>query len=80
MNEQRFTASHIAKQYDIARQTLVRAAQRGEIGCKVDAPGTRDGWVYMFTASEVEAWLARDRHPGGRPKSDAISRTPLLIS
>lgn len=79
MGEKRLTASQIARKYGIARQTLVRAAQRGDIGKKVEAPGTRDGWIYMFTTSEVEAWLARDRHPGGRPsKEDALIPTPVI--
>lgn len=78
MREHLLTASQIAKKYGIARQTLVRAAQREEIGRKVEAPGTRDGWVYMFTTSEVEAWLARDRHPGGRPKSLGLIPSPVI--
>jgi hypothetical protein len=78
MSEKPLTASQAARRYGVARQTLVRAAQRGDIGTKVEALGTRDGWIYIFTAAEVEAWLARDRHPGGRPKSLVLIPTPVI--
>ena len=61
------TVTQAARYLGVTRQTIANAAKRGEIGKRQEALGTRDGWIYVFTQAELDAWRARDRHPGGRP-------------
>jgi hypothetical protein len=65
-----------AQRLGVTRQTIANAAKRGEIGSKREALGTRDGWIYVFTEDELEAWSNRPRHPGGRPKEEAEPQAP----
>ena len=65
------TVTQAAQRLGVTRQTIANAAKRGEIGSKREALGTRDGWIYVFTEDELDAWSKRPRHPGGRPKEEA---------
>jgi excisionase family DNA binding protein len=65
------TVTQAAAYLGMTRQTIANAAKRGEIGAKREALGTRDGWIYVFTEDELDAWNSRPRHPGGRPKGNA---------
>ncbi len=65
------TVTQAAKYLGVTRQTIATAAKRGDIGRKRDAIGTRTGWIYVFTRAELDAWHARPRHAGGRPKPEA---------
>ena len=66
-NEEVLTVTQAAAYLGMNRTTIAGAAQRGEIGAKQKALGTRAGWIYVFTREELDTWKARDRHPGGRP-------------
>ncbi len=68
MAEDVLTVTQAAAYLGLTRQAIANAAKQGQIGRKQDALGTRDGWVYVFTRHELDAWAVRDRHPGGRPK------------
>ena len=70
------TVSQAAAYLGMTRQTIAMAAKRGDIGTKIDAIGTRTGWIYVFTRDELDAWNARPRHAGGRPKEEAGQLTP----
>lgn len=78
MNDQNelLTTTKAAAYLNVARQTIASAAKRGEIGKQHPAPGTRDGWIYMFTHDELDAWSKRVRHAGGRPKRGADVTSP----
>ncbi len=80
MTEKLRTTTEAAAYLGVTRQTIANAAKRGEIGMKVDTPGTRDGWIYMFALAELDRWNARARHAGGRPKSEgAIMRAVIAL-
>ena len=70
------TVTQAAQRLGVTRQTIASAAKRGEIGSKCEALGTRDGWIYVFTEDELDAWSRRPRHPGGRPKEGAEPQAP----
>ncbi len=70
------TVTQAAAYLGMTRQTIANAAKRGEIGTKREALGTRDGWIYVFTEDELNAWNSRPRHPGGRPKEPAEPQAP----
>ena len=53
------TSRAAAKYVGLTRQTLLAAVNRGEIGTKVKAPGTRRGYLYMFTKAELDAWMLK---------------------
>jgi excisionase family DNA binding protein len=72
--QQLLTVTQAAQRLGMTRQTIAHAAKRGEIGAKREALGTRDGWIYVFTEDELDAWKRRPRHPGGRPKAGAGTR------
>ncbi len=74
------TTTEAAEYLGVARQTVASAAKKGEIGRPHAAPGTRDGWIYMFTREELDRWKAAPRHPGGRPKSESPIRMPLIAA
>ncbi len=77
VEEEVLTVTQAAAYLGLTRQTIANAAKRGEMGTKREALGTRDGWIYVFTRAELDAWNARDRHPGGRPpKAEAGTRAP----
>lgn len=55
----------------VARQTLLKAVQCGEIGRPVPTRGTSRGFLYTFTRPELDAWKtqAPERQKrGARPK------------
>jgi hypothetical protein len=55
----------------MTRQALTIAAERGEIGTRRTAIGRKPAYVWIFTRPELEAWKARDKNKGGRPKEEA---------
>jgi excisionase family DNA binding protein len=65
------TVTQAAAYLGLTRQTIALAAKSGAIGSKQPSLGTRDGWVYVFTRDELDAWASRPRHAGGRPKDYA---------
>ena len=65
------TVTQAADYLGVTRQTIAMAAKRGDIGTKIDAIGTRTGWIYVFTRAELDTWNARPKHAGGRPKPKA---------
>ncbi len=71
MSDELLTVTQAAKYLDMSRQAIANAAKQGQLGRKREALGTRDGWIYVFTRSELDAWKQRNRHPGGRPKHEA---------
>ncbi len=76
MSEDLLTVTQAAAYLGMTRQAIANAAKQGKLGRKQEALGTRDGWIYVFTRAELEAWVKRDRHPGGRPKEGAGQQTP----
>lgn len=68
---EQLTVTQAAAYLGMTRQTIANAAKRGEIGIRREALGTRDGWIYVFSRAELDAWNSRPRHPGGRPKEEA---------
>ncbi len=73
------TTTEAARYLGVTRQAIANAAKKGEIGQQVKTPGTRGGWIYMFTRVELDRWYTRDRDLGGRPpKSDALIPTPVI--
>ena len=71
MNDELLTVTQAAAYLGMTRQAIANAAKQGQMGRKQTALGTRDGWIYVFTRAELDAWAKRDRHPGGRPKEGA---------
>ncbi len=72
--EDLMTVTQAAAYLGVTRQAIANAAKRGEIGTKRETMGTRDGWIYVFTRSELDTWRDRPRPSGGRPagsKTDA---------
>lgn len=76
--EELLTTTQAAAYLGVTRQTIANAAKKREIGRQYPAPGTRDGWIYMFTRTELDRWNARERHAGGRPKSASLIPTPVI--
>ncbi len=72
------TTTEAAHYLGLARQTVASAAKKGEIGKPHPAPGTRDGWIYMFSREELDRWRAAPRHAGGRPKDGRLILTPVI--
>jgi excisionase family DNA binding protein len=70
------TVTQAADYLGVTRQTIAMAAKRGDIGTRMDAIGTRTGWIYVFTRDELDTWHARPKHAGGRPKEEAGQLTP----
>ncbi len=73
------TTTEAAQYLGVTRQAIANAAKKREIGQQVKTPGTRGGWIYMFTRAELDRWYARDRSLGGRPpKSAVLIPTPVI--
>ena len=75
-DEEELTTPAAATYTGVARQTLLMAVKRGEIGRRVEARGTRTGFVYIFTRPELDAWKAgapERQQRGGRPKKQKIT-------
>lgn len=62
----------------MTRQALTNAADRGEVGRKVEAIGRNPPYVYRFTKAELDVWAAREKNKGGRPKSADLILTPRI--
>ncbi len=75
-----FTVTQAAAYLGMTRQAVANAAKRGEFGTKREAIGTRDGWIYVFTRAELDAWKTRPRHPGGRPKEEAVTLARAILA
>ena len=73
------TTTEAAHYLGVTRQAIANAAKKGEIGQQVKTPGTRGGWIYMFTRAELDRWYRRARDLGGRPpKIDAVIPSPVI--
>jgi hypothetical protein len=68
-DEELLTTPHAAAYLGVSRQALTIAAERDGIGRKVPAIGRHPAYVYMFTRAELDAWKARKKNRGGRPKT-----------
>lgn len=71
MGEQEFSTTDAAKYLEITRQSMLALARRHNLGRRIG-----HGWV--FTKTELDAWLAmpRTRRP---PKRDGLSTTRPII-
>jgi hypothetical protein len=69
--DEEMTTPQAAAYVGMTRQALTIAAERGEIGAKRPAIGRKPAYVWIFTRAELDAWKARDKNKGGRPKEEA---------
>jgi hypothetical protein len=76
--EDELTTPAAAAYLGMTRQALTIAAERGEIGRKRSVIGRTPPYVWVFTRRELDAWKARVKNRGGRPKSDALMATPAI--
>ena len=73
MGEQELWSTQQAAEYlGVTRQAVHALAQRGEVGRRV-------GRAWVFTRSELDAWIAKPRPLGGRPpKASAGTVAPTI--
>lgn len=73
--DEEITGGQAAALLGVTRQHVNRLAHDGKL------PGRHvAGRFWVFKRGDVLAYKNQPKNVGGRPKSDAISRTPLLIS
>jgi hypothetical protein len=78
MAEEQLSAAEAAKYLGMTRQALTAAAERGDVGRKVDVIGRNPPYVYRFTRSELDQWVTRSGRKSGRPKNYNLIPTPVI--
>jgi hypothetical protein len=62
----------------LTRQALTAAAERGDVGERVEVIGRNPAYVYRFSKEELDTWAARSGRKPGRPKSDDLIPMPVI--
>lgn len=78
-DKEELSTQEAATYLGMTRQALTNAADRGEVGRKVEAIGRKPPYVYRFTRAELDVWAAREKNKGGRPKSATAIPSPVVV-
>ena len=70
MSDEEITAGEAARIAGVSRQRINQLAEAGRIGRQVA------GRYWVFTRAEIEAYKAKPKSKGGRPKARAGTLTP----
>lgn len=77
MDDPLLTVTQAAQELGLSQQALLRVAQRGALSQRQDAPGTKAGWIYVFSKAELARWQSQPKRSGGRPRKGGGRPAPV---